>query len=209
MAGSNDEDYSRETQFIPKTDISKQIADIIKSSEIKTAFSEIKISFLIFGPGKKSPQFKPYRLALKNMIVRKKNQPADLPEEVDNSIFRDFFRSSDFRPSSINRALKNPVVREQIMMSKYDITIILLMSPGSISEYSIFFTKEDLAPKIRLYIPEKYAKSKSFIANGPVKAFKNVYKHVETFSSPEDLLKKVCTMVNDLLTYKLIASKYI
>jgi hypothetical protein len=113
------------------------------------------------------------------------HQKADFPENLDTK--------------------SNPLIKEYSLMRKYDYTIILMMSIGSVSEYSTFFTKPKVAHKIRLFILKKHAKSKSYLANGPIRTFRNHYRQVYAFSQPEDLLEIATKMLVNILEYRMIS----
>jgi len=175
-------------EIVIKTERTKIAAKIIKSCIIqKTAGMNIKLRFLIFGPGQGSAEYNTHRIPVKLMIEQDLRQIADFPE-------------NNIKTSTT----LNVTVQEYLMMRDYDFTIILLLSIGSISEYSMYFSKEDVAPKIRLYVLKKYAASKSFLMKGPVRAFNRVYRQVYTFTNPAQLLSKISNLVIDILNYKML-----
>lgn len=170
----------------PKSETAKASLDLTNESIIsKSIKDKIKVSFLIFGPGKDSEEYRTHRLALKNMIQDDMHHIASFPEDLKaNSGYL--------------------VLDEYSMMQDYDYVIILLMTIGSISEFSTFFIKRKVAPKIRLYVLKKYAKSRSYLNNGPIRHFERVYKQVYKFNSHEDLMTSAARMVIDLIAYKLL-----
>jgi hypothetical protein len=89
-------------------------------------------------------------------------------------------------------------------MMDYDYTIILMMSIGSVSEYSTFFIKPKVGYKIRLFILKKYTRSSSYLTTGPIRMFKNHYRQVYIFCQPEDLLEKATKMLVDILAYRIM-----
>jgi hypothetical protein len=169
-----------------KSETAEKVSNIINESIInKSVQCNIRVSFLIFGPGKDSEEYRTHRLPLKNMIEKDMHQIASFPEDLN--------ATSDYL-----------VFNEYSMMEKYDYAIILLMSIGSISEFSTFFIKRKVAPKIRLYVLKKYAESKSYLNNGPIRQFERVHKQVYKFNNHEDLMITVARMVMDLVAYKII-----
>jgi hypothetical protein len=104
------------------------------------------LSFLVFGPGRNPKEFHLYRVPVKSLIERM-GQVAAFPEDV----------KIPSQGDSIAKELAdNPAIKELNLMKEYDYTIILLISAGSISEFSMFMSKQEIAYKIRLYIPQKY-----------------------------------------------------
>ena len=81
----------------------------------------------------------------------------------------------------------------------------LLMSIGSIAEYSTFFIKENVAHKIRLYVLKKHVNSKNYLNTGPIDLFRKVHKQVYQFSKPEDLLKIAAEMVRGILALRIMS----
>jgi hypothetical protein len=170
-----------------KSETAQKVSNIIDESIInKSTESNIKVRFLIFGPGKDSKEYVTHRLALKNMIQNNMHQIAKFPEDE-------------------KAKFGNAVIDEYFMMEDYDYTIILLMSIGSISEYSTFFIKEKVAHKIRLYVLKKHVRSKSYLSSGPITLFRKVHKQVYEFTKPEDLLVIAAEMVRDILSLRVIS----
>jgi hypothetical protein len=162
-----------------------------------------KLNFLVFGPGIGARNYKSHRLAVKQMIIKKKEQNADFPEEVDKALGQIRNRS---RPSFEKKILANPATKELVMARGYDYIILPLMNLGPIAEFSRFAGDPAIAPKIRLFIPKKHAKSKGFVNTGPVKAFKDAYDQVKIFKNAKELLKKAEETVDSLIVIRLYQS---
>lgn len=65
---------------------------------------------------------------------------------------------------------------------------IILESPGAIAEFSGFMAHEQIRPKIKLYVEQKYANAQSYIALGPIKKLKErqtdkIFKYVPAMES--------------------------
>jgi hypothetical protein len=146
------------------------------------------LSFLVFGPGKESKDYLSHRVPVKNLF-EELDQSADFPEDI---------RVIPISNSLAEALADNVATRELDLMRKYDYTIILLISVGSISESSLYVTKADVAYKIRLYVPERYRK-RSYLMTGPVKAFKDVHRHVYYFKNPKHLLEMIRELVTRML----------
>jgi hypothetical protein len=111
-----------------KSETAEKISNIIDEHVIKKSLIDnVKVSFLIFGPGKDSKEYGTHRLALKNMIENDMHQIASFPEDLE--------------PNS-----RYLVFDEYSMMKKYDYTFIVLIGRGSISEFSTFFYKTKRRP---------------------------------------------------------------
>jgi hypothetical protein len=164
-----------------------------------------KLNFLVFGPGIVAQNYKSHRLAVKQMIIKNKEQNADFPEEVDETLRK--FRNRS-RPSFEKEILANPATRELVMIRGYDYIILPLINLGAISEFSLFSADPVIASKIRLFIPKKHAKSKGFVNTGPVKAFKDAYDQVKIFKDAKELLKKVGETVDSLIVMRLYQSRH-
>ena len=108
-------------------------------------------------------------------------------------------------PEDIATSIKSIVIDEYFMMEDTDYTIILLMSRGSISEYSTFLLKESVAHKIRLYVSKEHAKSRSYLNIGPIALFKRVHNHVFEFSEPKDPLSTAAEMVINILELRILS----
>lgn len=178
----------------PKYSIKSQKARKVDNA-ITESLNNSKLSFLVFGPGKRLPEFHSHRAPVKSLIERL-NQIAVFPEDVEVPSGSDLIAK---------RLADNPATKELYLMKKYDYTIVLLMGVGSISEYSIYLTKSEVAYKIRLYIADKHRRSGYLIA-GPVKAFKDVYKQVYYFKNPAHLLVRVKKMVESMIVLKPLQS---
>jgi hypothetical protein len=177
----------RITSWKIKTAKARKILSIIDTSIIKKSIEmNIRIKFLIFGPGKNSKEYKTHRLALKKLIENIMHQTADFPEDLDVQS-------------------KSPVTKEYFLMMEYDYTIILMMSIGSVSEYSTFFIKPKVGHKIRLFVLKKHTRSGSYLTTGPIRMFRNHYRQVYAFSQPEDLLEKATKMIVDILEYRIMS----
>ncbi len=191
-----------DTDFILKTERSRRIQNNMKEGLIEIFKDLPSLNFLVFGPGVNTVGYETHRIPVRNMIIEKKKQNADLPEEINedeiNQIIH-LFPSS----SLIRKIFGNLASREVVMVRGWDYLIILLMNRGAISEFSLFMTNPDIAPKVRLFIPEEIANSDGFVNRGPVPLFKSVHDNVRTFRDPKDLLKKVCDMVEDLIVFRL------
>ena len=168
-----------------KTVKARRIIRIIDTSIFRKAFEKnIRIKFLILGPGKNSKEFNTHRLALKKVIENDALQVADFPEDLKNE--------------SVNIS-----IQEDDLAIKYNYVFILLMSTGSVSEFSSFLRKREIANKIWLFIPNKYRKSRGYLKTGPIKIFKGYYRRICYFDQPEDLLEKAKIIVTDILTFEL------
>jgi hypothetical protein len=198
FADQNDAD----TDFDLKSERSKRIQNIMKESLIELFNDLPSLNFLVFGPGVGTEEYVSHRLAVKNMIIDKKKQNADLPEEIDEEEIKQIIDPSS-GSSLIKKILGNPASKELVMARGWDFLIILLMNIGAISEFSLFLTNPTIAPKVRLFIPERYSNSEGFVNQGPVALFKNAYDSVKTFRDAQDLLKKVCETVEDLMIFRL------
>jgi hypothetical protein len=180
----------RETE--PKYFIRTLKANRISNTITSSLLGNIKLSFLIFGPGIGSKDFDSHRKPVKALIEKELHQNAIFPEDIDIESEQD----------SVDQVLgTNPATKELYLMKQFDHTIILMISIGSISEFSIYLTRREVAHKITLYIMKKHRHSKSYLMSGPVGAFKNVYK-VYYFNSPEDLLLQVKERVNNLIVLR-------
>jgi hypothetical protein len=162
----------------------------ISNTITQSLLNNLSLAFLIFGPGKKSEEFYSHRVPIKNLIEKELRQTAKFPEDID---------SPSGQHSLGKRLTRNPATNELYLMKQYDYTIILMMSIGSISEYSLYLTKSEVAHKIRLYIQETYRNAQNYLMTGPVKAFNEVYRQVYFFNDLKDLLKKIKKMVEKML----------
>jgi uncharacterized protein YihD (DUF1040 family) len=173
-------------RVVIKTAKVRKISKITDNAIFRKAYEKnIKLKFLILGPGKNSKEYKTHRLALKQLIKNVRQQ-ADFPVELKND-------------------LENISIKEDDLALKYDYIIILLMSTGSVSEFSSFLRRKEIANKIWLFIPHKYRKSRAYLTAGPVKIFKSYYKRVCYFRHAEDLLVKakqemIAIMILELYT---------
>jgi hypothetical protein len=201
---NRDDNIKEDIDFELSSERVKQISDIINTALYNTAESVEKINFLIFGPSKDTPEFKTHRLPIKEMIRNKKRQNADFPEDIDEKVLKRIADPKD--PSYLKKILENPATKEIILAQGYDFIIIPLMSVGTFSEFSLFVRDTRIAPKIRLYIPKEFAKSKGFLTKGPVEAFRKAYDNVKSFKDSKDMLMKVCDTVDDLVTMRLLQS---
>jgi hypothetical protein len=67
-----------------KTVKARKTSRIIDTSIIKKSIEmNIRIKFLIFGPGKNSKEYKTHRLAVKKLIENVIHQKADFPEDLN------------------------------------------------------------------------------------------------------------------------------
>lgn len=186
------ENSIEEPDYVLKTPKARKVSHTITQSLI----SHFRLSFLIFGPGKRSEEFHSHRVPVKTLI-EELNQTAAFPEDISMA-------SGD---DSLEKALLvNPASSELFLMKKYDYTVILLMSEGSTSEYSLYLSKPEIAHKIRLYIPASRRNSQSYLATGPVKAFNDVYRQVYYFNDPKHLLEVVKEMVMKMLVLRSLQS---
>jgi len=200
LADQNDAD----TEFDLKSEQSKRVNNIIKESLEELFKNFPRLNFLVFGPGVGTKEFETHRLAVKNMIIDKKKQNADLPEEIDEQVINGIIEDSSGSTSPlIKKVLGNPASKELVMARGWDFLIILLMNIGAVSEFSLFMTNPTIAPKVRLFIPERYTNSEGFVNEGTVAMFKNAYDNIKTFRDAQDLLKKVCDTVEDLIIPRL------
>ncbi|MEO9294280.1 MAG: hypothetical protein ABI347_01625 [Nitrososphaera sp.] len=198
------DDFEEDVDFELSSDRAKQVSDIIKAALYNTAESFEKINFLVFGPSKDTPEFKTHRLPIKEMIRNKKRQNADFPEDIDEKVLKKVADPKD--PGYLKKILENPATKEIILARGYDFIVIPLISVGTFSEFSLFVKDTRIAPKIRLYIPKEFARSKGFLTKGPVEVFRRAYDNVKSFKDSKDLLKKVCDTVDDLITMRLLQS---
>jgi hypothetical protein len=180
-----------DTDGEPKYSLKSRKAHQINDTITQSLLSSFTLSFLIFGPGKKSKEFHSHRVPVKNLIEELK-QIAAFPEDTNVTSGGDLIAKE---------LAGNPATKELYLMKEYDYTIILMISEGSISEYSLYLTKKEVENKIMLYIEESYRNSQSYIMSGPVKAFEGVHK-VYYFNSPADLLKKIQEMVIRMLVLR-------
>ena len=181
-------DRGTEPKYSLRTVRAKRISNTITSSIL----DKFKLSFLIFGPGIGSKDFDSHRKPVKALIEKGLRQDAKFPEDIVIESEQD----------SVGQALgTNPATKELFLMEHFDYTIILMISIGSISEFSVYLTKREVAPKIMLYIMEKHRRSQSYLMSGPVRVFENVYK-VYYFNNPEDLLLQVKEMVINLIVLR-------
>lgn len=150
------------------------------------------LSFLVFGIGEGSEGFDSHRVPVKRLI-EELDQNAAFPEEIPAAS----------RGGSVEKALQgNTAVREIFLVQEYDYTFIIMMSYGSVSEFSSLLTKPEVAYKIRLYIPTKYRNSPGYLTTGPVKAFNDVHRHVYYFNDPQHLLSRVRRMVLKMIVLR-------
>jgi len=177
---------------------------IVKKSIIRAVIERVRAYFLVMGPGSGAEGFD-LRVMIKELIEKEKRQVATFPEDVSVETLRGFLSSIGLDVSYLRNLIVNVTTKEYVLMLGYDITLILLMSVGAISEFSIYFTKLDVAHKIRVYHPEKFSKEPSFIRLGPLELFNRVYHHLYTFKNEEELKQKVGGLVDDYLTYLLLA----
>ena len=127
------ENSIEEPDYVLKTPKARKVSHTITQSLI----SHFRLSFLIFGPGKRSEEFHSHRVPVKTLI-EELNQTAAFPEDI----------SMAFGDNSLEKALlENPASLELFLMKKYDYTVILLMSEGSTSEYSLYLSKPEIAHK--------------------------------------------------------------
>lgn len=185
-------DRGTEPKYSIRTLKARRISNIITSSLL----DKFKLSFLIFGPGIGSKDFDSHRKPVKALIEKELHQDAKFPEDIVIESEQD----------SVGQALgTNPATKELFLMEHFDYTIILMISIGSISEFSIYLTRKEVAHKIMLYIMKKRRGSESYLMSGPVRAFENVYK-VYYFDNPEDLLLQVKEMVINLIVLRALQS---
>jgi len=197
-----------EYKLIPKllrTDEAKKVYFLMKEGTIKAAIERVRAYFIVMGPGKSQEGYES-RLMIKKLIEEEKKQVATFPEDVSAEYLRDFLVSIGMDVSYLKNLVVNPATKEYVLMLGYDMTVILLMSAGAISEYSMYFTKRDVAHKIRVYYPRKFSKDPSFIRLGPLELFSRVHRHVYIFKNDKELKKKVGEMVDNYLTYLLLSS---
>jgi hypothetical protein len=174
----------------PKYSLRSTKAHKIDNTITQSLLSSFTFSFLVFGPGKKSEEFYSHRVPVKNLIEELK-QIAAFPEDIEVTSEDDLLVAKELA--------NNPATKElYLMKEKYDYTIILMISKGSISEYSLYLTKREVENKIKLYVEERYRNSQSYVMSGPVKAFEGVHK-VYYFNDSADLLNKVKEMVIHML----------
>jgi hypothetical protein len=186
-------DSIEEPDYVLKSPKARKISHIISESLI----SHLRLSFLVFGPGKRSEEFQSHRVPVKKLIGEELKQTAAFPEEIPMTPGDD----------PIEKALLgNTAAWELFLMKKYDYTVILLMSEGSTSEYSLYLSKPEVAHKIRLYIPARRRNSQSYLVSGPVKAFEDVYRQVYYFDDPKHLLEVIKDMVIKMLVMRSLQS---
>jgi hypothetical protein len=130
---------TREPRYLLKSRKARKVTHTLTQSLI----GKSTLSFLVFGPGKRSKKYLTHRVPVKNLI-EELDQNADFPEDI-----RVIPESNPLAEALAD----NVATRELDLMRKYDYTIILLFSVGSISEYSQYVTKSDVAYKIRLCVP--------------------------------------------------------
>lgn len=95
-----------------------------------------------------------------------------------------------------------------ILIRLYDFAVVLVVSPGSISEFSTFFANPSIASKMRVYVRQEQLKAESYIAAGPLDALKKVHNNVEGFEAKEDLLEKIEVFVKNAARLKFISGVY-
>lgn len=182
----------------------RKVSDIMKKGSMRTAIQLANARFVVMGPGEGKEGFES-RLMIKDLIEKEKKQVALFPEKVSRAQLGDLLTLRGVPITDLEALARTPVGIGYLLMFCTDITIILLMSPGAISEFSIYFTMKDVGHKIRVYYPEVFAGDKSFIRSGPIELFEGVYSQVHTFKDGEELRLKVGEMVDKYLIYLSIA----
>lgn len=167
-------------QFIPKNQTARQIDSIIKAAYSKTIKSRKRVRFLVLGPSSKNDAYDLLRKPVKREIENL-GQEAEFPEDISDYEVKTFGKELGMSDAEITSILDSWPSKELLMMQKYDITIILLVSEGPISEFSTFFTKSQVAHKIRLFVRKDIRKTDGYVNCGPIELFEKIHKQVYEF----------------------------
>jgi len=187
-----------------RTSKARQVYIIVDPEAVKRITEYVRASFLILGPGEGSEGYELRKMIKK--VIESKKQVATFPEDVPVNKLYEYLSSHGIDSSYLSRVVVNLTTREYVLMLGYDITIILLMSDGSISEYSTYFIKRNVAHKIWVYQSESVSHAPSYVNMGPLDLFSKVYRQVDNFTSSQNLKKNVRGRIDDLLAYLFISS---
>jgi hypothetical protein len=203
MINSEFEKFELTTALL-RTGNARKVYDIMNKGTMRAIIEKIRAYFLVMGPGRGKEGFE-VRMKIRRLIEKKKGQVAIFPEEITAENFKAFMESIGINTSHLKNLVVNPATKEYVLVLMCDITIILLVSVDAISEFSICFTKQDIAHKIRVFYPERFSKDPSFVRLGPLELFRRVYHQVYTFKDYEELEEKANEMIDDYLVYLLLS----
>lgn len=181
--------------------------DSIIESGFQRASLRIKLKILVLGPSSDSPDYASLRVPSRNRI-RELGHDAEFPEDVGDETMKKMLDDRNIQISDLDNLLANWTAKELILTRLYDFTIILVVSPGAISEFSTYFANQSIAARLRVFVRHEHLKVESYIAGGPLDALMNVYKNVEGFKEQKDLIQKIEVFVKNAARLKFISGVY-
>jgi hypothetical protein len=184
----------------------KDIDDIIESGFLRAA-SRVKLKILVLGPSSESSDYAGLRVPSRNRI-REMGHDAEFPEEISDVAVKKMLNDRNVQIQDVDNLLSNWTAKELILIRLYDFAVVLVVSPGSISEFSTFFANQSIASKMRVYVRQEHLKADSYIAAGPLDALKKVHNNVEGFDEKKDLLEKIEAFVRNAARLKFISGVY-
>lgn len=200
-------DYEKEGENPHYTSrYAKEIDDIIESG-FERAASRVKLRILVLGPSSESPDYSGLRVPSRNRI-RELGHDAEFPEEIPDETVKKMLKDRDIQIQDVDNLLSNWTAKELILIRLYDFAVVLVVSPGSISEFSTFFANQSIAPKMRVYLRQEHLKAESYIAGGPLDALRKVHNNVEGFEEKSDLLEKIEVFIKNAARLKFISGVY-
>lgn len=184
--------------FQQLSEMNKKIEEIesiltIKETKKKRSqsYTESKIGrVLIFGPGQGSEDYR-YRENVREIL--EEHFETIFPEDFcDITELMDWYKEHgiSLTEDQVKLSNRSSATKELILADYCSYIYIILISPGTISEFSQFYI-DRVAYKIRVLIPLEYYKSDSYISSGPLKVFDDKYKQVYAFKDESELLKLV------------------
>ena len=151
--------------------MTKTLSDLLAD-----ALEPIKLKILVFGPQVKhiSADERTSNLQNKRIEIRAKL-------EADGHSVN---YAEDLVDPTIDGPFGNPVLQELLLMSEYDLIIVLVGSPGSIVEASIISTKPRLSQKTALYLDHDHIDG---LVGQTCRFAQEHGAHFQTYSYPTDL----------------------
>lgn len=140
--------------------------------------------------------------------IRELDHDAEFPEDISDETVKKMLNDRNIQIQEVDNLLSNWTAKELILIRLYDFTIILVVSPGAISEFSTFFANQSIAPKLRVFVRHEHLKAESYIAGGPLDALMKVHNNVEGFEEKKDLLQKIEVFVKNAARMKFISGLY-
>lgn len=173
-----------------------------KINHLAESITSVSLKILVFGPDPRQavrhPRSKAGKIARKRIEIKDwltaKGHTTDFPEDI-------YARAS-------SRSISNISLQELAMMRRYDLIIVLVENPGSLTELGLIAGNTNLAQKSHIFVDSAYKGGFAYKAGQSVKLLKGAFS---SFAYPTDitechLLTKISKTIDQLRIMKFLVT---